>query len=253
MNDDLKIKYSDYLKEIKTDYKYISYNSLNVGSSVSKEKIKYTFKDALIILKPYIQTRWNDQFTVVVPIALYLGLFQIIVLRQPITGWAEICLGLFSVIIGLMLFMEGLKVGLMPLGEGIGGYLPLNVSKRLVLTLAFILGVGATFAEPSIAVLKEAGKIVSPEKSPLLFAMLTNYSHLTVVAVGIGVGLATTMGIMMFIYGWSLKRLIFITLIPTLCLTYYCAKDEILSSIVGLAWDCGAVTTGPVTVPCLLY
>jgi hypothetical protein len=35
-------------------------------------------------------------------------------------------------------------------------------------------------------------------------------------------------------------------------LTAYCALDSNLSSIVGLAWDCGGVTTGPVTVPLVL-
>ncbi|HIJ60148.1 MAG TPA: DUF1538 domain-containing protein [Nitrospirae bacterium] len=246
------VKYSEYLKEIKTDYKYISYNKLNSEHPLIDKKIKYSLKDALIILNPYIKKRWNEQFIVVVPIALYLALFQVIVIRQPINGWIDISLGLISVVIGLMLFMEGLKVGLMPFGETIGSYLPLKVSKRLVLLIAFLLGIGATFAEPAIAVLKEAGKIVSQQKSPLLFAMLTDYAYLTVIAVGLGVGVATTLGILMFIYSWSLKRLIYITLIPTLILTYYCSKDELLSSIIGLAWDCGAVTTGPVTVPLIL-
>lgn len=248
----MKMKYSEYLKEIRTDYKYLSYNTLNSDYSLAKEKIRYNFRDALVLLRPYIKTRWNDQFSVVVPITLYLGLFQMVILRQPITGWLEIILGLFSVIIGLMLFMEGLKVGLMPFGENIGSYLPLKVSKKIVLAIAFLLGIGATLAEPSIAVLKEAGKIVSPEKAPLLYAMLTNYAHLTVIAVGLGVGVATTLGILMFIYGWSLKTLIFIALTPTLILTYYCANDSTLVSIIGLAWDCGAVTTGPVTVPLIL-
>ena len=71
-------------------------------------------------------------------------------------------------------------------------------------------------------------------------------------AVSVGVGIATLLGIMMFVYGWSLKRLIYISLIPTLALTAYCYMDEQLSQVIGLAWDCGAVTTGPVTVPLVL-
>ncbi|MGA0934503.1 MAG: DUF1538 family protein [Pseudohongiellaceae bacterium] len=53
-----------------------------------------------------------------------------------------------SVIIGLMLFIEGLKVGLMPFGETIGTVLPSKSPLDFVLTIAFLLGMGVTFAEP---------------------------------------------------------------------------------------------------------
>ena len=39
---------------------------------------------------------------------------------------------------------------------------------------------------------------------------------------------------------------------PTLGLTLYIASRPELREILGLAWDCGAVTTGPVTVPLIL-
>jgi len=41
-------------------------------------------------------------------------------------------------------------------------------------------------------------------------------------------------------------------LVPTIALTIYCMGDPDLAKILGLAWDCGAVTTGPVTVPLVL-
>jgi hypothetical protein len=42
------------------------------------------------------------------------------------------------------------------------------------------------------------------------------------------------------------------SLAPTLLLSVIAFMDPELSKIVGLAWDCGAVTTGPVTVPLVL-
>jgi hypothetical protein len=60
------------------------------------------------------------------------------------------------------------------------------------------------------------------------------------------------LGTMRFLYGWSLKPMIYLSLIPGAILTAYCAMDNNLAAIVGLAWDCGAVTTGPVTVPLVL-
>jgi hypothetical protein len=60
------------------------------------------------------------------------------------------------------------------------------------------------------------------------------------------------LGTLRFLYGWSLKPLIYLTLAPTLLLTMYLASDVQLSRALALAWDCGAVTTGPVTVPLVL-
>ena len=246
------IKYSKYLQETSKNYRRIPFGKLDHAPEAKRRAIDYTLKEAFTIVKPYVKVRLNEQFKVVIPIALYLLMFQIIVMKQTVPDSVSIGLGLLGVVVGLMFFMEGLKKGLMPFGEAIGYYLPMKASKAVILTIAFVLGVGATFAEPAIGVLKEAGKIVDPLKAPLLYAMLNQYSGYTVLAVSIGVGVATLLGILMFIHGWSLKRLIYVTLAPTLLLTVYSFSDERLSQVIGLAWDCGAVTTGPVTVPLVL-
>jgi len=72
------------------------------------------------------------------------------------------------------------------------------------------------------------------------------------VAVAIGVGLAVLVGILRFIKGWSLKTLIILTLIPCLSLTAWLAFQPEFAPELGLAWDCGGITTGPVTVPLVL-
>jgi len=59
-------------------------------------------------------------------------------------------------------------------------------------------------------------------------------------------------GTLRFLYGWSLKPLIYASLLPVLALTVFAAFDPELQKVLGLAWDCGAVTTGPVTVPLVL-
>jgi hypothetical protein len=73
-----------------------------------------------------------------------------------------------------------------------------------------------------------------------------------VLVVGASVGLAAVLGTVRFLYGWSLKPMIYLVLAPVLALTAYCAMDPDLSITLGLAWDAGAVTTGPVTVPLVL-
>lgn len=247
------IKFSRYLRETAKNYSHISFGRLDTAEEKKRRrKIDYTLKDALTIIKPYVKVRLNEQFRLVIPVALYLLLFQVIVIRQSVTGGVSVGLGLLGVVVGLMFFMEGLKVGIMPFGEAVGYFLPIKAEKRIILAIAFVLGIGATFAEPAMGVLKEAGKIVDPSRAPLLYAMLNQYSGYTVLAVSIGVGVATLLGILMFIYGWRLKRLIYVSLAPTLALTAYSFGDKDLSQVIGLAWDCGAVTTGPVTVPLVL-
>jgi hypothetical protein len=246
------VKYSKYLQATTKNYRTLRFSRLDHAEAAPRTSINYTLHEALTIIRPYVKVRLYDQFKVVIPIALYLILFQLIVMKQSISGGFSIALGLFGVVTGLMFFMEGLKVGLMPFGEAIGYYLPMKAKKSVLLVIAFALGVGATFAEPSIGVLKEAGKIVDPERAPLLFDMLNRFAGFTVLAVSIGVGVATLLGILMFIHGWSLKKLIYFSLTPTLILTAYCFTDDQLAQVIGLAWDCGAVTTGPVTVPLIL-
>jgi Protein of unknown function (DUF1538) len=208
--------------------------------------------DIYRLLKPYLSVRFVDQFKAVTPLAVYLVLFQLFILRQSVQDAVIITGGLTAVIFGLMLFMEGLKVGLMPFGESLGISLPAKASLGIVLIVVFLLGIGVTFAEPAIGALQTAGSLVDVNKAPYLFTLLSDWSGTLVLSVGVGVGLAAAIGTVRFIFGWSLKPLIYLTLAPVLLVSIYMAMDEELSKVLGLAFDCGAVTTGPVTVPLVL-
>ena len=204
------------------------------------------------LLKPYVSVRFMDQFRAVVPLAVYLTLFLILILRQSVDESLMIVAGLFAVIIGLMFFMEGLRIGLMPFGTIIGHRLPQNSPLPLVLLVTFLLGIGVTFAEPAIGALQAAGANISVERAPYLYALLNDWSDVLVLVIGAAVGLAAVLGTMRFLYDWSLKPLIYAALVPVLALTLYASGNPDLTSALGLAWDAGAVTTGPVTVPLVL-
>merc|ERR1719221_146421 len=49
-----------------------------------------------------------------------------------------------------------------------------------------------------------------------------------------------------------MKPLIFLNVVPLLVLTSVFWSIPELKGVVGLAWDCGAITTGPATVPIVL-
>lgn len=255
------IRFGDFIQAMSVDSHKIPYIELmpeplfdRHGNEFPQpvQKIKMGGGEIVKLLQPYISTRFMDQARAVVPLAAYLGLFQYLVLKTPVIDASIIAGGLLAVMIGLMMFMEGLKLGLMPFGEVIGNNLPRKLHLSGVLVIAFLLGIGVTFAEPAIGALQVAGSIVDPEKAPYLFTLLNDKSGSTVLLVGLGVGLAAVLGTVRFLRGWSLKPLIFMSLTPTLILSIIAFFDPELNKIVGLAWDCGAVTTGPVTVPLVL-
>ncbi len=255
------IRFGDYIQAMSIDSQKIPYQELMPEPLFDRHgnefpqpvpKMKLGGGDVVKILQPYLSTRFIDQARAVVPLALYLAAFQYLVLQTPVMDASIIAGGLFAVMIGLMMFMEGLKLGLMPFGEIIGNTLPRKLPLAGVLCIAFLLGIGVTFAEPAIGALQVAGSIVDPEKAPYLFTLLNDRSGATVLLVGLGVGLAAVLGTVRFLRGWSLKPLIFISLTPTIILSVIAFMDPELNKIVGLAWDCGAVTTGPVTVPLVL-
>ena len=256
-----KIRFGDYVHEVSVYQNEISYNDLapKVETDASGEILpvkqgKLTLKPSEIfhVLKPYLSVRFMDQIRAVFPLAVYLFLFQIIVLRQSVQDSWEITGGLFAVIIGLMLFMEGLTLGLMPFGQTIGKILPVKSPMPVVLGIAFLLGVCVTFAEPAIGALQQAGKIVDVNKAPYLFALLNEWAGVLVLMVGAGVGIAAILGTMRFLRGWSLKPMIYLALTATISLSVAAMLNPDLRTVLGLAWDCGAVTTGPVTVPLVL-
>lgn len=215
-------------------------------------RIYLTPEETFKLLRPYVSVRFMEQVKSVIPLALYLALFQILILRQLIQNSWVIMGGLFAVIVGLMFFMEGLKLGLMPFGTIIGKRLPEKSPLPLVLVITLLLGIGVTFAEPAIGALKVAGQNVVVERAAYLYVLLNDWSEALVLVIGFSVGLAAVIGTLRFLYGWSLKPFIYGSLAPVLALTLYGASDPDLTKVLGLAWDAGAVTTGPVTVPLVL-
>ncbi len=261
MNSPREVSFSSFTRELNVHLDTISYNELipaveydDEGNELltRREAIKVGTGDVYRLLQPYLSVRLIEQVRAVMPLAIYLALFQLFILQESITDATIITGGLIAVIIGLMIFMEGLKVGLMPFGEALGTSLPAKAGLAVVLTVAFLLGIGVTFAEPAIGALQTAGSLVDVTKAPYLYTLLTTWAGTLVLSVGAGVGLAAALGTIRFIYGWSLKPLIYATLVPVLGITLYMSGDPEMAKVLGLAFDCGAVTTGPVTVPLVL-
>jgi hypothetical protein len=156
------------------------------------------------------------------------------------------------VIFGLVFFLEGIRIGLVPIGEMVGDTMPGKSKMRTVLTFAFLLGVLAAFGEPVLGSLQIAGAGVDPVKAPFLYYLLVKNPLILSVTVSLGVGIAVLIGTLRFIYGWSLKPIILPLVGLALILTLIAASNHNLFTVVGLAWDTGAVIVGPVLCPLVL-
>lgn len=204
------------------------------------------------MLGGYARVRLMDQVRSISFILLYLLGFQMLVLGSTPGNALQLMLGIGLVVTGLALFLEGLLLGLMPLGERVGVQLPQKAGVGMIVVFGLLLGAGSTFAEPAIASLRAAGLSVTPWEAPLLFWMLERVPGQLVAAIGAGVGVAVAFGMLRFYLGFPIKPFVYVLVPLLLAVSGICALDGNLVSVLGLAWDAGAVTTGAVTVPLVL-
>ena len=180
------------------------------------------------------------------PIMGVIAFFQLLVLRQPIPNFAEMLVGTLLVIIGLTLFVHGLKTGLFPIGESMAKDCARKGSLFWLLLFAFALGFGTTVAEPAlIAVADEAAQIAADG------GMIENnrpamqeYAAGLRITVAVSVGFAIVIGVVRIIRGWPLPYLIIGGYIGVVVMTAFAPKE-----IIGIAYDSGGVTTSTITVP----
>ncbi len=184
--------------------------------------------------------------TDLIPIMVVVVFFQTVVIRQPFPQIGEVIFGILLVIVGLMLFVEGLEIGLFPIGETMAYALAKKGSLLWLMIFAFALGFSTTIAEPAlIAVAKEAsvissgaGLIENNQK------VMDTYAMGLRLTVAFSVGLAIVIGVLRILKGWPLHYLIIGGYIMVMLMTLVAPKE-----IIGLAYDAGGVTTSTITVP----
>ena len=94
------------------------------------------------------------------PIILVITVFQLAILRQPFPELLEVLMGTALVVIGLMLFVQGLEMGLFPIGETRAVAFARKGSLVWLLLFGFGLGFPTTVAEPAlIAITQEPWKM----------------------------------------------------------------------------------------------
>lgn len=180
------------------------------------------------------------------PIILVIAFFQLAVLRQPFPDLGEVLGGLVLVTLGLALFVQGLEMGLFPLGQSMADAFARKGVLAWLLTFAFALGFGTTVAEPALIAVAgeaaeaaaEAGVVAADEDAMDRYATGLRYT------VALSVGIALILGVIRILKGWPIQYFIIGGYLLVVLLTPFAPKE-----IVGVAYDSGGVTTSTVTVP----
>jgi len=173
-------------------------------------------------------------------------------IAPPTQSWTYY--GLFGLLFGLLLFNEGLTYGLNRMGGETGMLIPAafaenkyvpksplfayGVGLSISVAFAFLLGVGATFAEPALRVLGE--KVEELTQGSMKAATLVR-------SVAAGVSFGVSFGVLKIVYNVDIMWFL-VPLYPLACLMSHFSKDE----VVAVAWDSAGVTTSEITVPIIL-
>jgi len=180
------------------------------------------------------------------PIVMVIAFFQIVILQQPFPNLGNVIVGLIFVVLGLALFIQGLEMGLFPIGENMADALARKGSLTALMGFSFLLGFGTTVAEPAlIAVAAEAADVASVagaiDDNP---AARSDYAFGLRMTVALSVGIALIIGVFRILKGWPVHYLIIGGYIMVVVMTFFAPEE-----IIGIAYDSGGVTTSTITVP----
>ena len=170
----------------------------------------------------------------VMAIVLFLGLTFVPLEKSLLVRF--VAGGLF-LILGLTIFLLGVDLGIQPMGERCGAELTKKRSLFLLLFVAFIIGFIVTAAEPDIQVFGDQVRSVFPSVNKIAITFV----------IAAGVGLFIMLGLLRTVLGLSIKWTFFISYVLLFLIAFFAPQ-----SFIGIAFDSGGATTGPMTVPFIM-
>lgn len=177
----------------------------------------------------------KESFRDLLPIIVVISFFQLAIIQAIPEDWVSIAIGLGIVGVGLAIFLQGLEIGIFPVGERLAKDFAKSGKNLWILFFAFLIGFGTTVAEPALAVI--ADKAASISSGRIDATMLR-------MVVALSVGFAILLGVYRIIKGHPIHYYIIAGYLLVVGVTFFAPQE-----IIGLAYDLGGVTTSTVTVP----
>lgn len=179
----------------------------------------------------------KDVSKAVIPIVIVCFLL-IWVLPMNWVDFVQFMIGAVMTVLGLGIFLFGVKIALLPLGESIGAGLPKMASFPVVLIFGLILGFVVTAAEPDLRILaSQIGNVAGDVLSP----------NMLIYSSAVGVAFFVMISLIRSIRQIKLIYILLPSYTIVLILSFMVEPD-----FLAIAFDAAGVTTGPVTVPFIL-
>ncbi|HUM59406.1 MAG TPA: DUF1538 domain-containing protein [Bacillota bacterium] len=172
------------------------------------------------------------------PIVVMVVLCQFIFFENPGNMVIQFIIGAIMVTLGLGLFLIGVKIGLLPLGEAIGAELPQRGSVIILLLAMLFIGIAVTVAEPQVNILANQFEYVSGGSIP---------KYLLISFVAAGIGLFFTIATARVLLNIPMKHILTAGYLLVFILAAF-----VPPSFLPISFDAGGVTTGPLTVPFII-
>lgn len=173
----------------------------------------------------------------VLPVMIVVVLLGLTIAPLHLGTMTRFVLGGILVIFGLTLFLLGVDIGILPIGERSGAALTAKRSLKLLLASAFLIGFIVTVAEPDVQVLADQVRAIAPGVSKWGLILM----------IAVGVGFFVALGILRTVLSIPLNILLTVSYIGVFALAF-CAP----ATFQGVAFDSGGATTGPMTVPFIM-
>ena len=180
-----------------------------------------------------IAEKFGEAASSVMPILLIVIVLSFTVSPIRTDLMLNFLVGTVFLMLGISLFSLGAETSMTPIGSKIGTAMTKTKKLPFILAVSFALGFAVTVAEPDLFVLAETVPHINT------VALL--------VTVGIGVGLFLALCMFRIITGIKLRWLLLVCYAVVFALAAFAEPD-----FLGIAFDSGGVTTGPMTVPFIL-
>ena len=135
--------------------------------------------------------------------------------------------------IGFFMFILGAKISLISMGEKIGVFLS-GTDSLIIIIFTFVIGILVVYAEPAV-------NIFTYEIEEISAGFLKKKYIIPLIALGVGVALVIV--ILRIFFEISISYILIPGYVLIILLTYIAPKE-----IITIAFDSGAVATGPVVV-----
>ncbi len=172
----------------------------------------------------------------VVPVMVLVWLLHLLIAPLDKTIW-QFMVGGILLIIGLAIFLLGAEIGIVPIGQRAGSALTAKRNLLILLLSGFIIGFFITIAAPDVHVLAQQVADVAPQINRLALVIM--------IAGGVGIFVAIALLRIVIQLPLPFMLLIFYTLL------FVCASI-VPVEFLGVAFDAGGATTGPMTVPFIM-